>query len=401
MRQWFRGRLEGHYVGIPVGRPGVSQFGSAARFQLQIYRALIRDIEVLGRGAAGVESEHRAAPADEERSESLPPAHFASGPSEPPIDLPDDCFYQAKIEQARLVGLRPGSCFEGPVYNIAVSRLQVTHQTKHRGKTYGRLVGEIYGRCLLPQVAEPEDAAAAIEELTATEPPVTADAQGALTDVRTAGAMNAVLDAAAGDSAAEATAGALDAAADAPEDEEPLHAPEVPTNYPAPLPSKAPPVVLAVIGSLALGMAGGVTPVLLWLGMFVPMLIMRVLLEGVLQANAGLRMLGAALVLLQTVCMAGLALAWWQTGCKAIDPWLVTGVTSATLVASLLPMTLPLMCTGTGFAVVLLLWFGPVGIACDAAAPRAEPARAQPSVRHPGVPRTNPDGTWPRRSSAK
>ena len=47
MSQWFRGKLEGYYVGTGATGPFVSQFGTAARYKMRVYRALIQEIEVL------------------------------------------------------------------------------------------------------------------------------------------------------------------------------------------------------------------------------------------------------------------------------------------------------------------------------------------------------------------
>ncbi len=355
MSQWFRGTLEGHYVGTAAGKPGVSQYGSAARYKLRIYRALVRDIEVLD-GEADT----------------------------PPEDVPDDCFYQAKIEDTRMLGIRPRSCFEGPIYDVSVSDLKVTHTTKKGAKTYGRVEGEVYGRYLMPAEKDlcEEDA---LEEgkLSPVEEAVLRGSEEPVVDTQAGGAN---------DVTEEVDGRAIEA----------LHPPRPPKESEEREPSHIPIPLLIVVVAIVLGLAGGAQPALLWLGAFVPIHVVRLILSGLFKVTPTQRAFGALLILVQAACLGLILLDWWSDGCKTINTLAVMGIGFTALVASVLPSPLPLVCAGGSLGLVLFLWYGDVGVRCeqpsrnvntpDLAVP-AERAR----VHGPGVPRTNEDGSWPRR----
>lgn len=329
MTQWFRGTLEGHYVGTPTGG-GVSQYGSAARYQLRIYRALVRNIEVL---------------------DALP--------DETPEEVPGDCFYQAQIEDTRLLGIHSRSCFEGAIYDVSVPGLEVTHTTKKGTKTYGCVAGTVYGRFLLPEGIEK----GAEEELVAKELSPTDRVVSSGTE----------------------------------EHIEALHPPTPPNASAEREPSQVPIPLLIVVMAIVLGLAGGAEPALLWLGAFVPILAVRLILTGLFKVTPAQRVFGAILILVQVAALALTALDWWSDGCLSINVYAVAGIGITALVASVLPSPLPLVCAGGSLGLVLFLWYGDLGVRCNVSAPAPELEHSAPSVQHPGTPRTNADGSWPRR----
>lgn len=384
MSQWFRGQLEGHYVGTSAGKPGVSQYGSASRYKLRIYRALIRDIEVLE--PEELEEEPTTSEELEDASEVAPPP--------PPIDLPEDCFYQAQIDDARLLGIRPRSCFEGTIYDVAVSQLKVTHSTKKGDKTYGRLEGEVYGRFLLPPVSEPEEAAQVVKELTETQAPVEAGSEEPLTDTEAQA------------SSPEASSSGEGPHTPPPEFDpsgreiEPLHPPTPPSENVHEEPARIPIPLLVMVMSIVLWLGAGAEPALLFVGVCVPIVIIRLILGGLFKVTSSQKVFGAVLVLIQFLCLGLLMLDWWSAGCKVMNPWAISGIGVTALIASVLPSPLPLVCAGGSLGLVLFLWYGDVGTTCEEDKPKApslsEPAE-RPTVENPGVPRTNDDGSWPRR----
>ncbi len=399
MTQWFRGELEGHYVGTGVGTPAVSQYGSADRYKLRIYRALIRKIEVLeskGDGpkkdAAKLTDGGTAREVSTARDESTTARDEGAArdetppepPPEIPIELPEECFYQAKIEDTRLIGIRPRTCFEGTIYDVAVSGLRVTHSTKEGEKTYGRVVGEIYGRYLLPPEADPEAEAEIAAELTAT------------TELHEPGSEEAI--AALGAQRAAEEAAEEEAELDAlhpPSDPEEGEASAVATHVPVPL--------LAVVVAVLLGLLGGWQPVLIWLAFLVPILAVRFMLGDQFKVTTGQRVFGAILVLIQMGCVGVILLDWWAASCITLNPWAVGGVGLTALIASVLPSAFPMLLTGAGMASVLVLWSGDIGTTCESleAKPKVERPIERPTVDDPGVPRTNSDGSWPRRGPRK
>ncbi len=384
MSQWFRGSLQGHYVGVPNGSPGVSQYGSASRYKLRIYRALVREIEVLD-----------------------------GEPEETPEEVPEDCFYQAQIADTRLLGIRPRSCFEGSVYDVSVSDLRITHSTKEGGKTYGRLEGVVYGRFELPPlpevpvVPEPTEGDGDDEAETAEtrdKPARNAEGNSSTGDKESTTAAPEVVKesplALVSESPLE-TAAVRDAAPTAPEesDIEPLHPPSTDAVRNEREPSPIPIPLLVVVMAIVLGLVGGAEPALLWLGAFVPVMAVRLILTGLFKVTATQRVFGALLILIQVVCLSFMALDWWQDGCFDINVYAVSGIGITALIASVMPSALPLVCAGGSLGLVLFLWYGDLGVRCDA--PKEAPAVEEraPSVLHPGKPRTNPDGSWPRRPS--
>jgi hypothetical protein len=378
MSQWFRGQLEGHYVGTSSGKPGVSQYGSASRYKLRIYRALVRDIEVLEPGETIDELESEDA---EDSTET-----------KPPIDLPDDCFYQAQIEDARLLGIRPRSCFEGTIYDVAVSQLRVTHSTKKGDKTYGRLEGEVYGRFLLPPESDAEEVAQVVEELTATEEPVATGSEKPLKDASEAPEARMT------PGPGHDTAGPeIDPSG---REIEPLHPPEPPGENVHEDPARVPIPLLVIVMAIVLWLGAGAEPALLFIGVCVPIVIIRLILGGLFKVTRSQKVFGAVLVLIQFLCLGLLMLDWWSAGCKLINPYAVSGIGVTALIASVLPSPLPLVCAGGSLGLVLFLWYGDVGAKCEEYKPEPPPveeAAERPTVDDPGVPRTNDDGSWPRR----
>jgi hypothetical protein len=369
MTQWFRGQLEGHYVGTGQSGPAVSQHGSADRYKLRIYRALVRDIETLDSKG---EPPH-VAESDLEEGESSEPC-ASEGPVVAPVEIPDECFYQAKIEDTRLIGIRPRTCFEGTIYDVAVSKLRVTHSTKKGEKTYGRVVGEVYGRFLLPPEADPEAAAQVVEELTAKTTPHEPGSEEAI-----------------------AALGAEAAAEDDDEELEALHAPAAPMEGQAA--AQVPVPLLAIVMGLLLWLGAGILPALVWIGLFIPILVVRFILGDQFRITSGQRIFGALLVAAQFACLAVILLDWWTASCIALNPVAAAGVGVTLLVASVLPSSFPVLCTGVGFAGVLFLGSGSVAATCESLQPKPEVEQTieRPTVNHPGVPRTNDDGSWPRR----
>ena len=336
MTQWFRGELEGHYVGTRAGAPAVSQYGNADRFRLRIYRALVRHVEVL---------EQPEAPEGEPgRSED---------PIGLPFELPDGCFYQAEVADTRILGLRPHTCLEGHIYEVAVSNPQITHSTQKGDKLYGRIVGEIYGRFLFPEAASEKRAESEMVELSTN--------------------------ASEGDAAPES-------------DIEPLHPPDQPSEAGSGEPGQLPFVMLTAIVALILGFSGGGLAAAIWFGVLVPIFVIRVALGRQFEVDKKVRAFGVTLILLQVACLALMLGAWWMSGCKSlVVPML--GIVATTFLAGLLPSKAPVMCTAGGLALTLCVFFGDVGTHCEAPPtwPTLSPVDVDPA-------RTNADGSWPKRN---
>jgi hypothetical protein len=253
--------------------------------------------------------------------------------------------------------------------------MRVTHSTVKGAKTYGRVVGEVYGRYLLPPEADPEAATQVVEELTASAEQHEPGSEEAIA------ALGADHDPDAG----------LDA----------LHPPTDPDESDVDEPVKVPVPLLAILVAVALWLGAGIQPALLWLGLLLPVLVVRFILGGQFKITTGQRIFGAILILVQVGCLGVILLDWWTASCLALNPYAVAGVGLVVLAASVLPSSFPVLVTGAGMAGVLFLWTGDVATTCESltAKPKVERSIDRPTVHNPGVPRTNDDGSWPRRGS--
>ena len=349
--QWFRGTLEASYVGTPNARHFLSPHGAGSHYQLQVYRAAVSDLTL-----------------------QEPPQAVQIESGQP--------FRQARVDDARLLGIRgPGSHYHGPIFDLTVSNPTFTHLTYKDGRSYGKLVGTVQGWLTLPP--EPQ-----VELTIVTQPDGKPDpepssrlpAPAVITVLQPASAVGSPetpLDPELGPaplSAAEQAAQAL------------------PRATPSREPSTLPLFALATAVSLGLWASCGGEPALLWVVFMLPTLLARKLFHDVLNDSVGIRGFGAFLVLVQLACVAVLLESWWSTDCKQMHVLPLIGLVAVIFPAGLLPSVWPLLCNAIGLALVLSVWCGGPSGKCHAA-----PERKPPSVQHPGVPRTNDDGSWPRR----
>jgi hypothetical protein len=114
------------------------------------------------------------------------------------------------------------------------------------------------------------------------------------------------------------------------------------------------------------------------------------------------RKLGAAGGQLETVRGRGLCLhtAWVlvhlrTAGCGELAVVPLIGLVSCVFLAGVLPFAAPLGLNAAGFALILFAWSVHDARACER--PAAQAVEGRSSVKGPGIPRTNPDGSWPRR----
>jgi hypothetical protein len=183
------------------------------------------------------------------------------------------------------------------------------------------------------------------------------------------------------------------------EELETLHPPTAPSEDEQEA-ARVPVPLLVIVVAILLGLTTGRDPALLWLGFFVPIMAIRLMMRGMFKVSDGQRIAGAIFFLVQLACLGVIGFELWTEGCKSINVWAVSGVAAMVLVSSFLPSPSALMATGAGLAVVLFLWYSNIGTPCEPAepGPAAEQQRSgRPSVRDPGHRRTNDDGSWPRR----
>lgn len=405
--RWLRGTLEGHYVGTAAQKPMTSAHGTGQRYRVRIFRAFIRDVTVF-----------------EPEGESAEPSEAAE-PTEPagklPVELGPDCFYQAKIDDARFFGVQPRVTLQGPIYDVAVESFRITDSTTHQGRSYGRVEGIIYGRFRLPPTRESTSAepVAVASGPKIPEPeeenvgaPSKKGGEGAVSPQR--GDPTTADHPAPGDGStrsdhprarhttADPSDGSDDKTSGEQDPEEPLRK-STPESEPTLV--RVPFVLLTVGVAIALGLMGGTLPALLWLGLWIPIGMVRMVINGQFPVTNTQRVMGATLVAVQLICLSMLFLHWWDAGCKSEDVWPLVGVFATVIAAALIPWPVALFSTQIGMALALLALVSPVGTRCvdPSAANNASAAeqKPKPSAAHPISPRTNQDGSWPRRRSTE
>jgi hypothetical protein len=367
MIQWFRGRIEACYVGTPI-TAAVLQRPGAEHFKPLVYRALVRDVEML------------AAPPEAGAETSTALSSFCA----------------ARIDSAVISGVRgPGSSYEGPAFEVRIAEASWSRGVRKDGKSYGIVTGQVVGYCELP--APPP--APEVETRVVTDE-AEATPEKLVGELRHAAPAN---DAAAKEAAPKAKAGSAELAtkpSDAEAIDDAVDAPE-----PAPLRAKPtredsfalPLFSIAVAIAITLWVTCGGAPALLWSVFMLPTLLARKLFHGMLRDSNGIRGFGLALIVVQLFCSSTLLSSWWSADCKPLQLLPLLGIVVVIFPSGLLPSALPLCFNAAGLALVLGAWAGG-GSHCPSNAPppkRATPTA--PSVQHPGVPRTNPDGSWPKR----
>jgi hypothetical protein len=376
--QRFTGEIEGFYSGTPDGAGFGSLTAKARHYQLQIYRAVVRRVQLL-------------APEPEltsEQAEAAPPAPDAPPPApeppEPPLELPPGTLRQDTIEDARLSPLRVrAGWFEGPIHDVTVSEFRSTHSARSGGRLYGRFVGRVQASFELPEKPLPERAQALLDEFTAPEAPEATEQPAQQPAAR--------------DDAAGADPPTREGVAVAEPGVEASHEAGAASVVKESAHSQVPLWLLVAVGAVCI--FGLCTPsrAVIWLVFLLPTLLLRRILRGALADGPGVRAVSGVLVVGQLGCLGVLGGGWWANGCKEMALfsvlWLVFGV----FATSILPSNLPLLVNGAALGLALGAWCSTFGERCKEELPASQPAAGRPSVNDPGVPRTNSDGSWPRR----
>jgi hypothetical protein len=361
--QWFRGELEASYVGTQNAQPYFGTRPSATHFKLTVYRAALKNLERIE-----------------------PPAEDAAHP-EPAAA----CFQQARVDDALIAGVRgPGSSYQGPVFALRVSEPRFSHAVQKDGRAYGRLTGRAVLYCDLP----PEPERPAIETALVTRSEASGEEPLSLrAELRTDAAPSEP--SATGSEPRKQDLDVAKSKVDGPD--RTLDAHQAPLRaLPRRTDSAAPLFALAAAVALGLWAGCGAQPALLWWLFLAPTLVARKLFHQVLNDSPYIRGFGALLAIGQLLCVSMLVSEWWSVPCKELHVLPLIGIVVVIFPAGILPSVLPLLFNAGGLALVLAVWCGGDSGAC--AKVRVKPGAFAPaSVEHPGVPRTNEDGTWPRR----
>lgn len=394
--QRFTGEIEGFYSGTPDAKGFGRLTAKSRHYRLELYRAVVRRIKLLEAvpapdpaTTAGMPMETPAAPVVSSTAVATEGRPLQETDVEPPaiVELPPGTLRQDTISDARLSPLRVrAGWFEGPIHDVIVSDFRSTHSTRSRGRVYGRFVGRVEASFEMPEKPLPPRAEALLAEFTAPEEP-----ESALPPAPPEGAS----------AKPAAPEGASSPEAEGVSAEEPakVESPAAEEATPAPkklLESQVPLFSLVAAVAIAIFALCSVSRAVIWLVFLLPTLLLRRILRGALPDSRGVRVVSVMMVLGQLGCVGALGGSWWAHGCKEMAILPVIGLVFGVFAASALPSNLPLLISGAALGLSLGAWCSAFGKRCQEAPDQARSA-GRPSVDDPGVPRTNPDGSWPRR----
>ena len=365
VKQWFRGEIEASYYGIPSRAPVASSDSIGRRYRLHIYRAAMLQAKPID------------TPVDTSVDTSVETEN---------AEQAEELFFQESIEIAQLWGVRgPGTRYEGPIHDVAITQPQTRFHVVKDNKSYGTLRGFAQGWMYLPQNVTPEPPTQLAQ--TRRELPM-----GVV--IRESPQEIAAKDVAAGDRARVADRDKSEFVAE--------HAPDasvddVDTTLPRRMTSSQktePPYfsLCAAVG-LLLWFTCDAEQTWIWCLFMLPTLGMRRLLFEVLPDERGVQAFAAVLVL-GALLGAGTQFASFGTeNCWTLETVPLVILVGSVFLSGIVPYRLPLAVTALTFAGVLYMW----GHAPERHCPTEMPSESLPTIKNPGIPRTNDDGTWPRR----
>jgi len=302
-RRQFRAHLEGTYVGEP-NKASSPSFGR--RYRLRVYRAVLRDV-------CFIEPPSQKDPLEFTEFGSVPEIEAVAALDAETTAVEDtgDGFRQDEIEHAELTNVYVhGMPYMGPIFDVHIQAPTFTHATEHRGRSYGRVLGEASAWADLPLPA----AELAASGLSANDGELSEDAADFMLS---------------------------DSAADVAQAEVPGWLSRLTVSV----------WILAVIVFAAV--VGG-TYFSLWALFIGPTLLSRRLFRGVLPPSGFLHLFGAVLCVAQGLCLVRLASLASHNPCAGLPVWPVVCMAMALFPASMLPSALPLSASAVALALAFL-----------------------------------------------
>lgn len=333
MSDWFRGVIEGAFVGTPA-KAVPDSASEVAPFDVRLYRASISAIEPIAPPDALDESPRSpaaGAPALAPELSNLavhaaPRAGDGSRPAPAPAPEPAArALRQAELLEVTFVGVGSHAPEQHAAYDLRITNVQLLGSTESDGRLYGRLVGSVVG-CY-----KPSSSVARRAELEREQARDRAAKLGAWVE-----ALRWVF--------------------------------------------------VALAAWLIFGLCGGKAGTL-WLAVVVPAAFLRLIASGVSTPSHGVRVFGWAVVL-AAATLGGLAL--YRVSRLECDSalWWLGGMVVAVLVTAVLPSRYPFLWTKVALAASTVALCSLGSSACPGGSD-------VPSVVSQG-PRTDPDGRWPR-----
>ena len=352
VKQWFGGEIEASYYGVPSLVPAASSDSVGRRYRLRVYRAAVL----------------RAEPLDAKQAETTQTA-------EP--------FFQASIELAQIWGLRgPGTRYEGPVHDISITQVQTRFHIVKDGKSYGTLRGYARGWLYLPPSVAPTPPSQVDREER-----VDMQAGVLIHELPPANTIEDVVRDRRVPDSTPVERGAIDASVDDAD-------PAVPERMTSSQKTEPPFFSLCAAVGLLLWFTCSVEQTTLWFLFMLPTLGIRRLVFEMLPYDRGVKAF-AAVMMLAAILSSGTMLASFRVeACWTLEALPLTVLVGSVFLSGIVPYRLPLAITALAFAGVLYVW----GNTPDRHCPAESPGTSLPTIKDPGVPRTNDDGTWPRRT---
>jgi hypothetical protein len=382
MTQWFRGNIEGYYV----GKPERAGFGAnnGRGFGLVVYRAAIRDVELLDfvppKSASGLEVASPALATIPESNLTAESSSAEEDPELPPLVLPPwlpapgVAFFQPTITDARLFPVRHAmGWFEGPVHQVFIEDFRSTHSKQHGHQLYGRFEGRVSAYFALPPAPRPESAdrlVRAFQDLP--DDAVAPSLRDPSADARAVERDHAEIAASILGREAPLHASTIATSTASETLEKPSAAGESSTqsaasndtkkDVPTTLPSRrdrtarVPFLILVILVAAALLLTCGAPRALLWLFFLLPTLLVRRIVGGLLPDSTSSRGFSALLTLGQAWLAGMVFVGWWESGCRDVHPVPLLGTLAGLFLASVLPSDIPLLVNASTLAAMLLGW---------------------------------------------
>jgi len=301
-----------------------------------------------------------------------------------------ELFFRASIETAQLWGVRgPGTRYEGPIHDVSITRPQTRFHIVKDGKSYGTLRGFAEGWLYLPPTATPQ-----------YTPPIEADrtdsvdtpgvlihesqqeySEKGFTPNKQVPTVDRRLEA----QATTAESNAIEVSIDDTRPEPGRRSTSARTELPY--------FSLCAAMGLLLWFTCSAEQTWIWCLFMLPTLGMRRLVLEVLPDDRGVEAFAAATVL-GAILSSGTIFAGFNTqNCWTLETVPLVILVGSVFLSGIVPYRLALAITALAFAGVLYVW----GHAPERHCVPEVPSESLPTIKDPGVPRTNDDGTWPRR----
>jgi hypothetical protein len=362
VKQWFCGPIEASYYGIQSKVPVASSDSVGRRYRLHIYRAAMLQIEMI------------------DAPEPTASANRCDAVDTDQATLPEP-FFQDSIQIAQLWGVRgPGTRYEGPIHDVSITQPQTRFHVVKDGKSYGTLRGYARGWLYLPPAVAPEPILpielAHSDRANTPGVLIREPAQESASSPSTKSTPGPL-------AKREAPQGSID---DADSDVR-IHKGLSPKAEP-------PYFSLSAAIGLLLWFTCSAEQTWIWCLFMLPTLGVRRLVHEALPDERGVRAFSAVMILGAVLSSITIFSGFGTQGCWTLEPMPLAVLVGSVFLSGILPYRLPLAITALLFASVLFMW----GHAPERHCTPDTEIESLPTIKDPGVPRTNNDGSWPRRA---